>query len=889
MKTIAYKNIINKIIIVTIIAIVFNFAIPNYSQAASSDLFKPITQLICGAGDLIIMTLQKVFLGQATISNKEEDLSKREYRIYYSPYNIFAGNIPAMDINFINPSKKNIKMAIQRLDSSSNLTDFLTLGADAKKIDSKTYTQNLFVTKKGCIRNFKKVYGYTETLDITEDISSAKTEDSFDLLGLLPQKETATTQSIESAWYDETNDKVYVLVDYLIIRYYTNDGQTTMTEEGEIQVYEIKAQENESAMSEYNSTFTSKEEIVKVTNKTSGEILQKPVSTWYKNFRIVAIVGLLSVLIYLSIRMILSSTGEDKSKYKKMFVDWLIALCMIFVLQYIMLFTVELVKAITGIIANNSSSIVLQPDELMSKVRKSLAEDPSYTNSFAELIVYIVLVFYACKFTIIYLKRVLTMAFLTAIAPLVALTYPLDKVKDGQAQAFSMWLREYIFNALLQVMHLLLYTILVSSAINLVNENYIYALVAIGFLIPAENLFRKMFGFDKAQTISAVTAATGGAVAMKLMKNLQAKAQKSATKTVNAGNDKNIRTASGPDQMDSSTEAWGKENKDTAEGKIGEKAGEKTGEAAGDAIGSSTGAATGAIIGSIVPGAGTAAGADMGKEIGSEIGKQTGKTVGGKVGKIVGNVVGQARKKITKKAKNIIRGTKVLAKKKFTGKKIAKYLARKTMQAGNAAAFGTVGIAAGIASGDLNKAFKYGAGGIASGTAIGNSLYNKAENGYYNIKNDAEIFKQGYMGTEYEQYLNEKLDKEFMNDPEIERYFISQFENYKQAQKDAIIARQNGITDIEEIKKILKMSYEMNPKANEEERKQNIQKMVNISQLNKNITDEQFNKTSSREDFKKRITANLEKQNLTKMQAQKNADEIMNLLAEFKGNTIQKR
>ena len=52
------------------------------------------------------------------------------------------------------------------------------------------------------------------------------------------------------------------------------------------------------------------------------------------------------------------------------------------------------------------------------------------------------------------------MSFFTMIAPLVALTYPVDKVKDGKAQAFDMWFKEYIFNLLIQPMHLILYTIL---------------------------------------------------------------------------------------------------------------------------------------------------------------------------------------------------------------------------------------------------------------------------------------------------------------------------------------------------------------------------------------------------------------------------------------------
>lgn len=46
------------------------------------------------------------------------------------------------------------------------------------------------------------------------------------------------------------------------------------------------------------------------------------------------------------------------------------------------------------------------------------------------------------------------------------------------------------------------------------KSNPIYALVCIGFLIPAEKFFRKMFGFDKATTSGQLGAAAGGAMVM---------------------------------------------------------------------------------------------------------------------------------------------------------------------------------------------------------------------------------------------------------------------------------------------------------------------------------------------------------------------------------------
>lgn len=47
------------------------------------------------------------------------------------------------------------------------------------------------------------------------------------------------------------------------------------------------------------------------------------------------------------------------------------------------------------------------------------------------------------------------LAFLTIIAPLMAMTYPLDKLQDGSAQGFNTWLKEYIFNLLIQPVHLI--------------------------------------------------------------------------------------------------------------------------------------------------------------------------------------------------------------------------------------------------------------------------------------------------------------------------------------------------------------------------------------------------------------------------------------------------
>ena len=104
------------------------------------------------------------------------------------------------------------------------------------------------------------------------------------------------------------------------------------------------------------------------------------------------------------------------------------------------------------------------------------------------------------------------LAFFTMIAPLVALTYPLDKIKDGKAQAFNYWFKEYMFYALLQPMHMLLYTVFVSSALSVAANNLLYAIVALAFIVPAEKIVKQMFGI-KGNTESTLGGFAGGALA----------------------------------------------------------------------------------------------------------------------------------------------------------------------------------------------------------------------------------------------------------------------------------------------------------------------------------------------------------------------------------------
>lgn len=319
--------------------------------------------------------------------------------------------------------------------------------------------------------------------------------------------------------------------------------------------------------------------------------LRPVIANWYNILRDISIVGMLSILVYVGIRIMLSSTAGDKAKYKQLLVDWVVAICLLFLMQYIMSFSNIAVKKLTSVIqsavvsttesdklsANEKKAaegkgkldgdvavtrgtqlFEIEDKELVKKAYQILVEenktDTDYsklftnkdsgslywpTNNFTEQarmlgqltdkddnatnyayasigykIIYVVLVLYTLIFTWTYVKRVVYMAFLTMIAPLVALTYPIDKMNDGKAQAFNMWFKEYIFNLLIQPLHLILYMVLIGSAMTFASQNLIYAVVAIGFMTPAEKLMRKFFGFEKAGTPGMFAGPAGAALMM---------------------------------------------------------------------------------------------------------------------------------------------------------------------------------------------------------------------------------------------------------------------------------------------------------------------------------------------------------------------------------------
>ena len=90
-------------------------------------------------------------------------------------------------------------------------------------------------------------------------------------------------------------------------------------------------------------------------NKTlvSSNILKPVVSNVYQALRNLALVVMLLVLLYIGIKIILSSVSSQQVKYKQMLVDWVVGLCLLFLMHYIMSFILNINTIIVEMLKND--------------------------------------------------------------------------------------------------------------------------------------------------------------------------------------------------------------------------------------------------------------------------------------------------------------------------------------------------------------------------------------------------------------------------------------------------------------------------------------------------------------------------------------------------------
>ena len=231
-------------------------------------------------------------------------------------------------------------------------------------------------------------------------------------------------------------------------------------------------------------------------------LIQQNIATWYVAIRNIAITILVIVAMYIAIRMLLATTSEKKAQYKEILIYWVQSLALIFVLHYIMIGIIAINDALVKSLYKAGEEVITgKNNNIMETLFSNAFSAIKITTSLANTFAYMVLCFVTIMFFISYLKRMMTIAFLITIAPLVTITYSIDKIGDGKSQALNAWLKEFSYTILIQPFHCITYLALGSIGTQLLERNDSFGDIFIGlyflsFILQSENIVRGIFGIQ---------------------------------------------------------------------------------------------------------------------------------------------------------------------------------------------------------------------------------------------------------------------------------------------------------------------------------------------------------------------------------------------------------
>ena len=223
--------------------------------------------------------------------------------------------------------------------------------------------------------------------------------------------------------------------------------------------------------------------------------LKESVASWYYvSLRLAQILSIVT-LIYIGIRMAMASNPEDKVNYKKMFKNWIIGFALLFTLHYGIVIILKATNFFISLIPTTMLDNNFET-EIIGKTIDVFETEESIWSILLYFITYVIIVGYEVYFFLKYFKRLLTMGFLVIIAPLITVTYPIDKANDGKAEAYVTWVKLFLSNAFMQAVHALMYTIFVFSASAIALKAPMIAIVFFIGVIKAEEVFNKLFGLS---------------------------------------------------------------------------------------------------------------------------------------------------------------------------------------------------------------------------------------------------------------------------------------------------------------------------------------------------------------------------------------------------------
>lgn len=238
-----------------------------------------------------------------------------------------------------------------------------------------------------------------------------------------------------------------------------------------------------------------------------NQAIKTSVATFYYVMRVLALVIQLAMLIYLGIRMAISTVASEMAKYKSMLKDWIVSMVLLFVTPYIIICINTIANALVAMFFSLKTGVGFEKSIISQTINLlNVINGWSYV---AVICMYLVMTFYQVKFFFMYLFRFLGMGFLIVISPLITITYSATKTpiagKGGRAGTYNNWLEEYMVNAFIQPLHAGIYLVFIVTANEIFKVAPFLAVIFFMTLSRAEKIVKNIFKMRSMSSIHSMS------------------------------------------------------------------------------------------------------------------------------------------------------------------------------------------------------------------------------------------------------------------------------------------------------------------------------------------------------------------------------------------------
>ncbi len=245
-----------------------------------------------------------------------------------------------------------------------------------------------------------------------------------------------------------------------------------------------------------STEFNEQNNTIEYEQGTVGLIRAYFASIYYIIFSL-SILFMLIALLILAIQYTLVQSSTKKADIKIYLNQWLKTFVETFLSIAFVIFIIKLdvfiVKVVQETFANQTETF-----SLYEQIR-TRAYDFRFTVGFPAAVMYIILVWYTVRFTIIYLKRVIIVMVYAIFGPIIGvyeLIMLIIKNTPDKVKLQTKWYKEFMYLVLIQIVHVISYTIIISVVMDMAQNSlvgFILAIYLLKLLLKVSNYIRTIF------------------------------------------------------------------------------------------------------------------------------------------------------------------------------------------------------------------------------------------------------------------------------------------------------------------------------------------------------------------------------------------------------------